>query len=624
MSETPKPPRRRKAEPAPTTPDPIEIAMEAEASGEAPAGIAHEVLLRQAQLLRWQVAGERAGVALKLLTALAGLVAAAAVSLMVWRAAHANGFVVEPFSTPPALAARGLDGATLAKRFGDQLVRIAIFGRGVEPRRSVTASLSDGVSIPIPTTGVSLDQLEQWLRNRLGRESRVTGEVAAAPDGRLTLTARIGATVLPTQTGSEAELPAMLQRLAEAAYAVEQPVSAVIYLHGQGRYEESVPIINRMIASPAPFWRARGMSQMGSVVRAREGPDAAAKYLRATLALYPGQSASLLSILGSTETASLGEMEAAYRRYLQVPALLRIDTLRSEEAKRVASLDVRRRIAQLSGDATDEISAAEALSLSTGAGFIGDPNLLQLRPAAAYLARHEVERARVVVEGFTPLGPTGATAQTEGRYKLAVATGDWATALALHGRLHAADRYPDQERVAKAERAMALTHLGRAAEAEAVLAGTGPNCQPCVLAAAEAAEALDRPADAEAKFALAARMAPSLPQASYHWAQARFARGDLAGALAQALEAERRGPRWADPLKLEGDIRLRQGDPKAAAAHYAAAARLAPRWGALHLKWGDALTKLGKAEEARAKWLAAAGMDLTAADRAELSARRAS
>ena len=49
-------PRRRqvRAEPAPTSPDPIEIAMEAEASGEAPRGVAHRVLAKQEQLIGWR------------------------------------------------------------------------------------------------------------------------------------------------------------------------------------------------------------------------------------------------------------------------------------------------------------------------------------------------------------------------------------------------------------------------------------------------------------------------------------------------------------------------------------------------------------------------------------------
>ena len=80
MSETPKRPPRRKAEPAPTTPDPIEIAMEAEALGVAPGGVAYDLLTEQRRLIQadlkhrgWQIASERAAFALRLLIVAAGI-----------------------------------------------------------------------------------------------------------------------------------------------------------------------------------------------------------------------------------------------------------------------------------------------------------------------------------------------------------------------------------------------------------------------------------------------------------------------------------------------------------------------------------------------------------------------
>ena len=83
---------RKRVEPAPTTPDPIEIAMEAEASGEAPEGVARRVLLKQEALIGWQIASERAGVVVRLLTAAAGLAVAMALGLMAWDAHQARGF----------------------------------------------------------------------------------------------------------------------------------------------------------------------------------------------------------------------------------------------------------------------------------------------------------------------------------------------------------------------------------------------------------------------------------------------------------------------------------------------------------------------------------------------------
>ena len=94
-------------EAAPTTPDPIEIAMEAEASGEAPRGVAHRVLAKQEQLIGWQIASERAGFALKVLTGVAGVAVAGALAVMAWQASRADGVILDPFTVPPALAAEG-------------------------------------------------------------------------------------------------------------------------------------------------------------------------------------------------------------------------------------------------------------------------------------------------------------------------------------------------------------------------------------------------------------------------------------------------------------------------------------------------------------------------------------
>ena len=54
------PASRGKASPAPTTPDPIEIAMEAEAEDTSADSPARRLLIDQGRLVRWQIAKERA------------------------------------------------------------------------------------------------------------------------------------------------------------------------------------------------------------------------------------------------------------------------------------------------------------------------------------------------------------------------------------------------------------------------------------------------------------------------------------------------------------------------------------------------------------------------------------
>jgi hypothetical protein len=111
-------------EPAPTTPDPIEIAMEAEAHDRSPDSPARRLLVKQERLVGWQIASERAGFALKMLTGLVGLALAAVLSTLVWQAAHARGLVVAPFSVPPELSARGLTGEVVASQVLDKLAQM--------------------------------------------------------------------------------------------------------------------------------------------------------------------------------------------------------------------------------------------------------------------------------------------------------------------------------------------------------------------------------------------------------------------------------------------------------------------------------------------------------------------
>ena len=186
-------PRRRRvmAEPAPTTPDPIEIAMEAEAGDRSADSPAQRVLLKHEKLIeadlkhrRWQIASERAGFAVKVLTSLAGVAAAAALGMMAWEASRANGVVVEPFTVPPELAQRGLSGQAVSSQVLDELA--TLYARTESGRvndGAFQASGDNSVKVAIPATGVSLGDLQAALRKWLGHEMHISGEVYRTPGG---------------------------------------------------------------------------------------------------------------------------------------------------------------------------------------------------------------------------------------------------------------------------------------------------------------------------------------------------------------------------------------------------------------------------------------------------------
>jgi tetratricopeptide (TPR) repeat protein len=95
---------------------------------------------------------------------------------------------------------------------------------------------------------------------------------------------------------------------------------------------------------------------------------------------------------------------------------------------------------------------------------------------------------------------------------------------------------------------------------------------------------------AQAWYAKAVQLGPSIPSGYYSWGLALAQHGDLDGAAARFKEANLHGPHWADPLKAWGDVLAQQGHTKEALAKYDAALKYAPNW-----------SKLKQAREAAAK-----------------------
>ena len=183
--------------------------------------------------------------------------------------------------------------------------------RSSEAQRQVSATQSDGVSIQIPETGISLSQLDQWLKEKFGRERRVTGEVAIAADGTLVLTTRAGAIALPEQRGAEGELPAMLQRAAEALMQREQPVTYQLFLQQAGRDADMVAHSQWEIAHGEPPLKSIGYSTLAA---GTEDLAEAERLFRKALATDPmGASvsysnfASLLNSVGRSEERRVGK-----------------------------------------------------------------------------------------------------------------------------------------------------------------------------------------------------------------------------------------------------------------------------------------------------------------------------
>ncbi|HZW14752.1 MAG TPA: hypothetical protein VFF66_00715 [Brevundimonas sp.] len=613
-----RPRTRRKTPGAPTTPDAVEIAMARLAKGEPADGPAHAVLRGHRDLLRWQTVSERMSVALKALTGLAGVLVAGALIGLVWDATRYQGLVVQALAVPPDLAARGLTGDVMAGDLLDRLVAMQEQTDSVRAPGSYAIDWGDSTEVEIPQTGVSIGELQRSLRGWLGKETRISGVVYRMRDGRLAVTARTAGTAGVTFTGPEDELEDLMQKAAESVYARTQPYRYTVYLLGAGREAEALPIYQAAASygEPESLWLTRGWG----LLKSRSGDDSGALVLYRQVEARAPDMGPLFQAIADAEGA-LGHDEAAYHARVNAARLIE----RSRDVDPLRRADYARRQQILVAWNRNDLDGVQALIDSADA----DPSQLNTYDGdriALYVAAHRPGAAGALLDKAEADGGDPISIHYN-RAKLALKLGDPGEALRrleLSRPMALEALGADAERVwLDPKRVSALIGLGRTAEARSLAASLPRDCFYCVLARAEAAEAAGRRAEVDLWYAEADRQAPSLSEAPQFWGEALLRRGDTAGAILKLAEAHRRAPRWAEPLKVWGDAMAARGDHRGAIRKYREAAERTPHWGELHLAWGRALEAAGRRGEARAKYRAAAGMDLSAADRAEVGRRLA-
>ena len=610
---------RREA--APTTPDPIEIAMEAEASGEAPRGVAHRVLAQQERLIGWQIASERAGFALKVLTGAAGVAVAGALAVMAWQASRADGVILDPFTVPPALAAEGVSGQVVAGQVLDELARLRAETVAPGEDRNYGDDWGRSIKLAIPTTGVSLGDLQDALRQWLGHETHISGEVYRTPTG-LALRARIPGRPGLKVDGAADALEASAQTLARQIYRDTQPIRYATWLtshedpSGAIQIAQPIAIAGRTPAERATAYAvlslARNMSGdgVGAIAADEEG-----------LRTAPDRS-QLWEGLAINES-NQGHLENAIRAYRKL-----IEVRPKDRTITRAWRDVSLARADLANLLLDY---PEALHQYRSAGSV--PNVvlqeavqLDFRTARTMARLHDISGANAWLDHprFAVSWQPGqnATQVLQGRVTNGYIEEDWPAVVALAPAYLALPvRYSDRGHSS----AFAMIGLGRAATGDVrgaaeILDVLAPDSDNAAIIKGRALLVTGDAEGADRLFALVAARAPSVALGPLFQGRWRLEHGQAAAALPFLVEAKRRAPHFADPLKYEGDALAALGRWSEAAAAYAKAEPFAPKWGGLHLKWGEALQRLGKADEARAKWRAAATMDLSAADRAALKA----
>ena len=616
----------------PSTIDAVDVALE-RAGDEAHA---RTLLEKHGRLIDAQVRTERLEHRNKLaLIAFRSILAAGALALilgfawMVMNARADRGLVIEALSVPPDLAQRGLTGEAIASNLADKLADIDRTARSFRSPETMTVNWGNDVKIQIPETGVSIGEVDAFLRRALGHQTTIGGAVFRTPQG-LRLTVRVGGSGAVEQTGNDANLEAMIQKAAEGVFAKTQAYRYSKYLEFTGRTEEAMKVARDLAATTEdPKERAWAWAQITNLLLLTDTRGAVDATRRA---LREDPTNPLVYLNGAIAYGHLGQFREFDRlsviaiRYGANPkgglSDIGVNTSRSNAAFDPARV----------GDFNAALKRIDALS---GPVYAGIREGFDMSRAGLRLSLHDVRASRRFAAGVTDQAVAarlfGSGVLNAPQYDDAIEVGDYPHAVALARQvLEFLKTNPEtphlsalaSERYVRPRLAAALAFAGNTAEAKVVVDALPLDCTPCVVARSIVAGTMGDLAAARRWNDEAIRQG-DLPVSAW----ARMARISLdhhrwKDALADADRAVAAGPKFADGHKLRGDAlrRLRRYDE--AVAQYRTAAKIAPQWGRLHVDWGMAEAQRGNPAEAHKQFAAAQKLFLSATDQRVLAAVR--
>jgi len=556
--------------------------------------------LKQIHLGLWEV---RLGVFLRAATLCVGIAAATGAVMMVRDAASSNGLIIEPFSVPPDLAARGLTGQAVASQVLDTLTELQNHTNSFRPPQSYSNNWGSDLKVEIPETGVSLGELRHFLREWLGHDTHITGEVWRTGTG-IAVIARAGGERGEPVFGTEDDLGNVIQKTAENVYRATQPYRYANYLDrfyydvtpvpadAKARLDQAQAIYRRLTYDPNPLERAWAWNALGTQAWAGRGDTAAALvYYRTALSIVPDHGTWLSALVQWTwEYGHAEESLAAAERYVK-----------AFPENRGAQI----RIALAKGNFAEmaRLAALNRANPSNPTAYdIGNWNL-----GLALASQHDAKAAhRVLGEPlrFSSLYNRTFSART-GVLTLA-ALEDWQSVFTQEPAAEQAMRATQVgwdfdshfNRILRPWLALAKAHLGDVAGGQSLIATTPLDCYDCVRIRGQIAAIAGNPVQADSWFARAVHDGPSLPFAYHDWGRSLLARGKPDEAIAQFTLANQKGPHFADPLEGWGEALMAKNQSHLALEKFAEAEKYAPNWDRLHLKWGEALAHSGNKDEA--------------------------
>jgi tetratricopeptide (TPR) repeat protein len=550
--------------------------------------------------------------------------------ILVWRASEAHGLVVEPLRTPSDFAARGLDGTMLAQRLLDKLnadVAEAEVG-SIPPQTSVSGSWGSDSKVMIPSTGISLDDLERALRRWLGHETHMSGEIWRTPAG-IALSMRVEGGAGVTFTGSENDLDKLLDSAALQMLAQTQPITWGDLVSIRRGPDAAVHLFKKLAAtSPSLVERAWAFANLGGSGAYYGKHAEAAEFANKAAALDPanitaiGELAPIDAMLEHAEPSLI----ACNRFFGMVNGGAKGDLSPLSFAGFFAAM--KSGCAQLHGAYGEAASAGQ--ELQEYHFFLADLTA-PMRVAAMFALDHDGKSARAALVTRPQYSDRSLfyipVPYSLPNFELLKEARNWPAAAADLGAVDAAalrnGRFTaERHRLIWPWLAYSWARRGNLKGANELVALTPLDCSLCLRMRGTVRDLSGDPVGASRWFARAVNDAPSSPFPYFDWGTMLLHRGDYDGAIAKFELAHEKGPHFADPLEMWGEALIAENRSDLALEKFADANSYAPNWGRLHLKWGEALLWLGRKDEARNQFDVAAGLDLATPDRAQLEVVR--